>query len=591
MTDVKRIFDLLPFMQEKYPELDNALVTKSRGEWVSCSVQKYAEMANLVSYGLLSLGVRKGDKIASISNSRTEWNWLDMGIMQIGAVHIPIYPTISEDDHRYILAHSETKFVFTSGVDMLRRIEHIIPEVPNVAELFTFDDRDGVRQLEDVIDLGRKAQEDFNLDEYKAAVDHTDLATMIYTSGTTGTPKGVMLSHQNLVHNFTSVSWIMEQKLQPHAKIFSYLPLCHVYERMISYSYQYLGYSINYAESIAKISDNLKEVKPDMMCSVPRLLEKTYDKIIANGRKLTGIKKQLFFWAVNLGHRYELNRANGWVYHLKLSIADKLIFSKWRAALGGNLSIIVSGGAAIQPRLARVFTAAGIDLMEGYGLTETSPVIAVCNYAENGREFGTVGPPTRGVDVKIDSDGEICTKSPSVMMGYYKAPELTAEVIDEEGWFHTGDMGEITPEGRLKITGRKKAIFKNSFGKYINPEFVENKLKESAFIDNAMVVGENQKFAAALIIPNFGHLRSWCKVKGIEYSLNEEMIEQQVIKERIKKELSIINKSLGSSEKISNFKLMAYEWTVDTGELSAALKIRRHYALKKYNQDIERLFS
>lgn len=590
MTDVTRIFDLLPYMQEKYPDLHNALVTKYRGEWVSCSIEKYAEMADLISYGLLAMGVKKGDKIASISNSRTEWNWLDMGIMQIGAVHIPIYPTISEDDHRYILAHSETKFVFTSGVDMLRRIEHLIPEIPNVIEVFTFDNRDGVRQLEDLIEIGRKAKDNFDLPKMKADVAPDDLATMIYTSGTTGTPKGVMLSHTNLTFNFTSVSWIMESKLQPYAKIFSYLPLCHVYERMIVYSYQYLGYSVNYAESIAKISDNLKEIKPDMMCSVPRLLEKTYDKIIMNGRKLSGIKKQLFFWAVNLGHRYELDRANGWWYHIKLAIADKLIFSKWRAALGDNLKIIVSGGATIQPRLGRIFTAAGIDVMEGYGLTETSPVIAVSNYSKNGREFGTVGPPTRGVNVKIADDGEILTKSPSVMMGYYKAPELTAEVIDKEGWLHTGDMGEITSEGRLRITGRKKAIFKNSFGKYINPEFVENKLKESAFIDNAMVVGENQKFASALIIPNFGHLRSWCKVKNIEYSLNEEMIQQQRIISRIKKEIDVINKQLGSSEKISNFTLMAFEWTVDTGELSAALKIRRHYVMQKYKQEIERLF-
>ena len=305
---------------------------------------------------------------------------------------------------------------------------------------------------------------------------------------------------------------------------------------------------------------------------------------------MRSIKKQLFFWAVNLGHRYELDRANGWWYHIKLAIADKLIFSKWRAALGDNLKIIVSGGATIQPRLGRIFTAAGIDVMEGYGLTETSPVIAVSNYSKNGREFGTVGPPTRGVNVKIADDGEILTKSPSVMMGYYKAPELTAEVIDKEGWLHTGDMGEITSEGRLRITGRKKAIFKNSFGKYINPEFVENKLKESAFIDNAMVVGENQKFASALIIPNFGHLRSWCKVKNIEYSLNEEMIQQQRIISRIKKEIDVINKQLGSSEKISNFTLMAFEWTVDTGELSAALKIRRHYVMQKYKQEIERLF-
>jgi len=591
MTEVKRIFDLLPYMVEKYPDLKNAIVTKSNDEWIECSVQKYKEMAELISYGLLSLGVRKGDKIASISSSRTEWNWLDMGIMQIGAVHVPIYPTISEDDHRYILAHSETKYVFTSGVDMLRRIEHLIPEVPNVAELFTFDEREGVRQLEHVIELGRKAKENFNLEEYSAAVDATDLATMIYTSGTTGTPKGVMLSHRNLVHNFTSVSWIMESKLPPYSKIFSYLPLCHVYERMINYSYQYLGYSINYAESIAKISDNLKEIKPDMMCSVPRLMEKTYDKIIMSGRKLTGIKKQLFFWAVNLGHKYELDRANGWWYHLKLSIADKLIFSKWRAALGGKLQIIVSGGAAIQPRLARIFTAAKIDIMEGYGLTESSPVIAVNNFEPDGREFVTVGPPTRGVEVKIAQDGEVLTKSPCVMMGYYKAPELTKEVIDDDGWLHTGDMGELTPKGLLKITGRKKAIFKNSFGKYINPEFVENKLKESPFIDNAMVVGENQKFAAALIIPNFGHLRSWCKVKNIEYSLNEEMIQLPRIKDRIKKEISEINKGLGSSEKISNFELMAYEWSVDTGELLAALKIRRHFVFKKYNTQIERLFN
>ena len=591
MTEVKRIFDLLPYMVEKYPDLKNAIVTKSNDEWIECSIQKYKEMADLISYGLLSLGVRKGDKIASISSSRTEWNWLDMGIMQIGAVHVPIYPTISEDDHRYILAHSETKYVFTSGVDMLRRIEHLIPEVPNVAELFTFDEREGVRQLEHVIELGRKAKENFNLEEYISAVDDTDLATMIYTSGTTGTPKGVMLSHRNLVHNFTSVSWIMESKLPPYSKIFSYLPLCHVYERMINYSYQYLGYSINYAESIAKISDNLKEIKPDMMCSVPRLMEKTYDKIIMSGRKLTGIKKQLFFWAVNLGHKYELDRANGWWYHLKLSIADKLIFSKWRAALGGQLQIIVSGGAAIQPRLARIFTAAKIDIMEGYGLTESSPVIAVNNFEPNGREFGTVGPPTRGVEVKIAKDGEVLTKSPCVMMGYYKAPELTKEVIDDDGWLHTGDMGELTPKGLLKITGRKKAIFKNSFGKYINPEFVENKLKESPFIDNAMVVGENQKFAAALIIPNFGHLRSWCKVKNIEYSLNEEMIQLPRIKDRIKKEISEINKGLGSSEKISNFELMAYEWSVDTGELSAALKIRRHFVFKKYNKEIDRLFN
>ncbi|MFA7138829.1 MAG: long-chain fatty acid--CoA ligase [Bacteroidales bacterium] len=590
MNDVTRIFDLLPYMKENYPGLPDVLVAKNRNQWVNCSIDQYIEKAGQISFGLLALGIKKGDKIASISNSRTEWNWLDMAIMQIGAIHVPIYPTISEDDHRYILAHSESKLVFTSGADMLRRIEHLIPEIPTIQEVFTFDEREGVRQLDDLIHLGIENRNKFDPDSFRNTVSPDDIATIIYTSGTTGTPKGVMLSHHNLIFNFKSIAWIMPVKLPPHARVFSYLPLCHVYERMICYAYQYLGYSIYYAESIAKISDNLKEVKPDMMCSVPRLMEKTYDKIIMKGRKLKGIKKQLFFWAVNLGHRYKLNHANGEWYHIKLKIADKLIFSKWRTALGGNLKIIVSGGAAIQPRLGRIFTAAGIDLMEGYGLTETSPVIAVNNYSPNGREFGTVGPPTRGVEVKIAPDGEILTKSPSVMKGYYKAPELTAEIIDEEGWLHTGDIGQLTPEGRLKITGRKKAIFKNSFGKYVNPEFVENKLKESPFIDNAMVVGENKKFASALIIPDFAHLRSWCQVKEIDYSLNEEMISQPIIRERFKKELAEINTALGATEKISNFHLMAYEWTVDTGELSAALKIRRHFVLEKYHKEIEKLF-
>lgn len=590
MAEVKRIFDLLPYINETYPAIDDILVTKKGSQWVKCSIHKYMEMADLISLGLLAMGIKRGDKIASISESRTEWNWLDMGIMQIGAVHVPIYPTISEDDHRYILAHSDSRIVFTSSSNMLRRIEHLIPQIPNIMEVISFDKMDGVRQLDDLVAMGKAAMNQFNLSQYRDAVNPDDMATMIYTSGTTGTPKGVMLSHRNLVSNFLSIIDIPPVRLQPHAKVFSYLPLCHVLERMLCYAYQRLGYSIYYAESIAKISDNIKEVQPEMMCSVPRLVEKVYDKILMNGRKLKGIKKQLFFWAVNLGYKYEHHHANGWWYHLKLKVADKLIYSKWRAALGGNLKIIVSGGAAIQPRLERVFTAAGIDIMPGYGLSETSPVIAVSNFTKEGREFGTVGLPVPGVKVKIADDGEILTKSPCVMLSYYKAPELTDEIIDTDGWLHTGDIGDLMPSGRLKITGRKKAIFKNSFGKYINPEFVENKLKESSFIDNAMVVGENQKFASALLIPNFAHLRSWCRIKNIPYSLNEEMIELPIIKERYKKELSAINTSLGSSEKINKFKLMAYEWSVDTGELSAALKIRRHFVLQKYKPVIERLF-
>ena len=590
MAEVKRIFDLLPFINDTYPAIDDVFVTKMGGQWVKCSIQKYMEKADLISFGLLAMGIKRGDKIASISESRTEWNWLDMAIMQIGAVHVPIYPTISEDDHRYILAHSDSRIVFTSSSRMLRRIEHLIPQIPNIIEVISFDKMDGVRQLDDLIEMGKKAMDQFDLSQYRDAVNQDDMATMIYTSGTTGTPKGVMLSHRNIVSNFLSINNISPVRLQPHAKAFSYLPLCHVLERMLCYMYQWLGYSIHYAESIAKISDNMKEVQPDMMCSVPRLVEKVYDKILMKGRKLKGIKKQLFFWAVNLGYKYELYNANGWWYHVKLKVADKLIFSKWRAALGGNLKIIVSGGAVIQPRLERVFTAAGIDIMSGYGLTETSPVIAVSNYTKEGREFGTVGPAVPGVKVKIAEDGEILTKSDCVMLGYFKAPELTEEIIDADGWLHTGDIGDLMPSGRLKITGRKKAIFKNSFGKYVNPEFVENKLKESSFIDNAMVVGENQKFASALLIPDFAHLRSWCRIKNIPYSLNEEMIELPIIKERYKKELSLINATLGSTEKISRFKLMAYEWSVDTGELSAALKIRRHFVLQKYKQVIERLF-
>jgi len=585
--EVTRIFDLPPRYKNKFKPKDDAVAGKEDGEWKKYSIDHYIETANNISYALLKLGVKKGDKIATITQNRPEWNFLDTGILQIGAVHVPIYPTISESDYKYILKHAEVKFVFVAGKELLTKIEHILPEIPAIEGVYTFKKMEKVKHLQELIDMGKDNPAPEKVKEINPTILPDDVATLIYTSGTTGYPKGVMLTHNNIISQVLALYHIFP--IDETCRCLSYLPVSHVYERTNLYTFQYLGLSIYYAENMGTIADNIKEIKPEILPTVPRLLEKVYDKIIAKGRKLTGIKKFLFFWAVDLGLNYE-ETGKSRFYKIQLKLANKLIFNKWREGLGNNMRVIVSGGAALQPRLAKVFTAGQIEILEGYGLTETSPVIAVNTFEPGGRKFGTVGKPLKNVEVKIAEDDEILCKGPGVMKGYYKEPEMTKEAIDKDGWFHTGDLGRLEPEGHLTITGRKKAIFKTAMGKYISPEHIENKIVESPFVDAALVVGENQKFAAALIVPDIDHLKSWCAVKGISYSSYSEMINHEEVKKRFKKEVNEINKDFGAYEQIKKYKLMKEEWTIQTRELTANLKLRRKYICEKYKDVIEDLF-
>ncbi|MCK4676700.1 MAG: long-chain fatty acid--CoA ligase [Bacteroidales bacterium] len=586
--EITRVFDLLPQYKKKFIPKDDVLAGKENGSWVKYSIDQYIEIADNVSYGLLALGVQKGDKIATISNNRPEWNFIDMGALQIGAVHVPIYPTISEGDYKFILNHAEVKYVFVSGKELFRKIEPILPDVPSVKGIYSFTPMENISPLSELLELGKNNPVSDKLTAIKASIQPDENATLIYTSGTTGNPKGVMLSHTNMVSNFVAVAPIFP--LDDTCRALSYLPLCHVFERIDIYTYHYLGLSIYYAENIGTIAENIRELKPEIFCTVPRLLEKVYDKIIAKGIKLKGIKRSLFFWAVNLGLKYELDGANGWWYERKLCLANKLIFSKWREALGGNLRVIVCGGAALQSRLARIYTAANIPVLEGYGLTETSPIISVNKLDKGYRKFGTVGPALNGVRVKIADDGEILCMGPNVMKGYFKDQQLTQESIDQDGWFHTGDIG-ILDEGKfVKITGRKKEIFKTSFGKYISPQPIENKFQESSFIDSLIVLGENQKYAAALIVPAFDNLKSWCSIKGIKYTSNSEMISNPTVKKRFQEEVNKYNKFFGDTEKIKKFDLLDHEWSIESGELTANLKVKRRLICEKYNEKIGNIF-
>ena len=585
--EVSRLFDLLSHYREKFKDKDDVLAGKENGKWVKYSIDQYIETVNDISYGLMKLGVGNGDKIATISNNRPEWNFVDMGTLQIGAIHVPIYPTISESDYKYILAHAEVSYLFVAGKDLYRKVEHILPDVPNIKGIYTFTPIEGVKPLSDLIGLGKENPRPDEVDRIKKQIKPEDLATLIYTSGTTGKPKGVMLTHRNILSNVMGVKHIFP--LDETCKGISYLPLCHVYERMDNYTYHFLGVSIYYAENMGTIADNIREIKPQVFTTVPRLLEKVFDKIMTKGAQLKGYKKAIFLWAVRLANHYELE-GKGWFYHLQLKLADKLVFVKWREALGGKLRIVVSGGAALQPRLARIFTAAGIPVLEGYGLTETSPVLAVNTLDKGDRMFGTVGKPLENVEIRIAEDGEILARGPNVMTGYYKDPEMTAQAIDSDGWFHTGDVGKLVPEGHLKITGRKKEIFKTSLGKYISPQILENKFKESPFIDGIIVLGENQKYAAALVVPDFNHLRSWCQHKGIDYTSDKEMIKLPEIKKQFKKEIDHYNKLFGDTERLQSFELIDHEWSVETGELTANLKLKRSYILDRYQEEVERLF-
>jgi long-chain acyl-CoA synthetase len=586
---IERLFDILPNYKNSYRPKDDVLAGKENGQWVKYNIDQYIEAANNISYGFIKLGIKKGDKIATISNNRPEWNFLDMGISQTGAVHVPIYPTISESDYKYILNHAEVQYVFVSGKDLLQKIEHILPEIPSLQGLYTFKDIDDIKHLSELIELGKQNPLSETLEIMKNEIKTNDLATLIYTSGTTGDPKGVMLSHQNIISNFMGA--INIPPIGEEGRSLSYLPLCHVYERMLNYLFQYLGISIYYAENMGTIADNIKEVKPDIMSTVPRLLEKIYDKIIAKGRKLKGIKKKIFFWSVSIGLKYELDKKNGWWYELKLKIAKKLVLDKWYDVLGGNFKVLVSGGAALQNRLGRIFTAAGIPVLEGYGLTETSPVISVNNFESGGCKFGTVGHILKNIEVKIAEDGEILCKGPNVMLGYYMQPELTKETISEDGWLHTGDIGMLDEGKYLKITGRKKEIFKTSLGKYISPQLMENRFKESSFIETIVVLGENQKYAAALVVPEYDNLKNWCKAKEIPYSTNEEMIVLPRIKKRFQREIDKYNAYFGKTEQVMSFRLMDIPWSIETGELTANLKLKRNYIVKKYEEQVNKLFN
>ena len=585
--EVTRLFDLLPHYATHFSRED-ALCGKENGVWKHYSTKQYVNIVNNISYGLMQLGIKKGDKIASISAGRPEWNFLDMAIMQLGAIHVPIYPTISENDYKYILHHADVKMVFVSGWDILRKIENLLSEIPQLKDnVYTFRNLRGYRHLNEVIELGIANPSTQYLNEIRDRITPDDIATIIYTSGTTGTMKGVQLSHRNIISNFKAILPIVPTHAQ--TRVLSYLPLCHIYERMMIYAWHYLGIPIYYAESIGTIASDLQDVKPTIFTTVPRLLEKFYDRFVATGRKLPKRQKKLFFSADDVASRYELEGRSG-KYNRSLQTARMLVLNKFKDAMGGKIDVIVSGGAAIQPRLCRIFWAAGMPVLEGYGLTETSPVIAVSSFFKDGMKFGTVGQPLPGVEVKIAEDGEILTRGACLTKGYLNAEEQTKEAIDEEGWFHTGDMGAFEPEGQLRITGRKKEMFKTAFGKYIVPTHVESIFAEDSLIDNIMVVGENKKFAAALIVPNFADLRSWCAKKEIPYTTNEEMIKHPMVLKKYKKVADQKNATLGETERVMKFALMDYEWGVSTGELTPTLKLKRRFITEKHAALIESLF-
>lgn len=581
--NTRRLFDIPYYQLEKYP-LEKCLVTKYEGKWKATSTQQYINQFNKISRGLLKLGVEVNDKIALISSrNRTEWNICDIGIMQIGAQGVPIYPTISSQEYEYILNHSGAIYCFVSDQEVFNKVMNIKDKVPTLKEVYTFDEIPNAKNWEEVLKLGEDTSNQNEVDKRKSAIDENDVATLIYTSGTTGKPKGVMLSHKNIVSNAIYSSERLPIEIGKSSAL-SFLPISHVYERMLLYMYQLCGIEIYFAEGIETISENLKEVKPEVMTAVPRLLEKVYDKIYSKGLELSGIKKALFFWAVNLGLKYEPYGKNGSWYEFQLKIANKLIFSKWRDALGGNLKAIASGSAPLQPRLARVFNAAQIPVMEGYGLTESSPVISVNMMSDYAFRIGTVGKPISNTELKIAEDGEILIKGPQVMLGYYKDEEETNRVL-KNGYLHTGDIGEIDKDGFLKITDRKKEIFKTSGGKYIAPQIIENVIKQSRFIQQIMVIGEGEKMPAAFIEPDFEFIKEWANLKGHDISSDiREIVNNKIVIDRIQEEIDHYNEQFGQWEKIKQFRLTPDVWSIEAGHLTPTLKMKRRVILNIYKE-------
>ena len=590
MSSIKRLFDFPYYQLENY-NLEKSLVSKKQGKWIATSTQEYIDKANAISRGLIQLGVQPNDKVAIISmTNRTEWNICDIGILQTGAQDVPIYPTISQEDYAYILNHSQSVYCFVSCEFVLEKINNIKDQVPSLKGVYSFDTIAGCNHWEKLLALGKDESYQKEVEKRKNNIKELDLATIIYTSGTTGKPKGVMLSHKNIVSNAINSTHRIPFELGK-SKALSFLPVCHIYERMLLYMYQYCGVSIHFAESLETISDNLQEIKPQVMTAVPRLLEKIYDKIYAKGADLKGIKKKLFFWAIELGLNYKPYGENGWWYEFQLKIARKLIFSKWRAALGGELEVVASGSAALQTRLAKVFNAAGIPIMEGYGLTETSPVVSVNDMRNKHFRIGSVGKIIKDTEVRIASDGEILVKGPQVMMGYYKDEELTNKVIKND-FFHTGDIGEIDQDGFLKITDRKKEMFKTSGGKYVAPQVVENAMKESFFIEQIMVIGDGEKMPAAFIQLNFDFVKDWAKRKGFEIGTSaEEIIKNPRLLDRIQKEIDNHNKQFGNWEKVKKFELTPDIWSIESGHLTPTMKLKRKVIKEKYTKLYSRIYS
>ena len=584
MIEITRLFDFPYYQLEKF-DLDAALVTKKNGEWIKTSTKEYLDKANALSRALLRLGIEKDDKIAVISSTnRTEWNIVDIGVLQTGAQNVPVYPTICAEDYEYVLNHSGSTYCFVSDAEVLAKVNKVKANT-KLKEVYSFDHIEGCKHYSELLDLGKDESNQSDVETRKDNVLPSDLATIIYTSGTTGKPKGVMLTHNNITSNALDASKRLPLISGSETRVLSFLPICHIFERVLIYIYQYAGTTVYFAEGIDKIGENAKEIKPNLMSVVPRLLEKVYDKIYAKGSDLTGIKSKLFHWAIALGEQWEPYGQNGWWYEFKLKIASKLIFSKWRDALGGELTTMVSGSAPLQTRLSRVFSAAGMQVMQGYGLTETSPVVSVEMYKDNHFRLGTVGKVIDNVEVKIAEDGEILIKGPNVMKGYFKDPEKTASVMTGD-YFHTGDKGEIGPDGFLKIAGRKKEMFKTSGGKYVIPTLLENELKQSRFIEQVMVVGEGEKMPAALIQPNFEFIEDWIERKKKEIGKSAtEIATSQIVIDRIQKEVDTCNKKFGKWEQIKRFELTPDVWSIDSGHLTPTMKMKRDI-IKNMHMDL-----
>ena len=587
--EVTRTFDLLENMQEQYPDKEDILACKRDGNWIKFSVKDYVETAHLLAYGFLAMGLKEDDKVITITNNRPEWNFIDLALPMAKMIHIPVYPILSTEDYKHIIQHSEAKIVILGNENISKRIVPIMEEIEHKPLIYTVNKIENYPSINEIIALGREKIEEYasKLKKIMASVQPDDVPTIIYTSGTTGTPKGVMLTHKGLVHNLKGHA-AMQIRDHRH-RMLSFLPLSHIYERTMNYEYQFLGISTYYAESLGTIATDLKDIHADGFCGVPRVLETIYDKLRAAGKDLSGIKKIIYEWAFRLAEKFDYEDKNKW-HKFKHNIADKLVYSKWRENSGGHDMLVVSGGSSIQERIIRLFTAARFYIFEGYGLTETSPVIAVNNPKEMAIRIGTVGRILPGVEAKLADDGEILTRGVCLMKAYYKDPEYTRQVIDEDGWFHTGDIGEFTQDGYLKITDRKKEIFKLSGGKYIAPQLIENKFKESPYLENIIVIGENEKFASAIIVPNFNYLHFWASKYKVHYRNNQELISDERVLKRLQKEIDRINSDLAPHEQIKRYKFVIDEWGVQTGELSPTLKLKRNVLYKKYEEQIKQIF-